>query len=440
MRVLLINDSTTNSNWGDRAAAISLMAMIDASGGEVTHVVSEDNLRLSSFGDLPDQPDEIVRNRGREIAKLFIPPLILRIRRRILTNPDSTHASRLIPDKWDDFDTAAAAALREKRHGWPTLLGAIDDADVVVIHGDGAMVGNGVVPRTDLFLTYLVKKHVRKPVTIVNHSADFDHPDLRWMAQEVYPLFDDVVFRDPLSADRCKTMCAGRFAADTAFWFKPAPLDSWAPIARRLTYFDIWPDTAPFDPSRPYLCIGGSSIQCTAWRPAEITEDYVALVKHLQGVYGGQIVVTVSGLQELEVFRPLAARLGLPLIAPTIPVQQAVDILGHADAYIGGRWHTAIFALRGGTPVVALSAKQAKMSSLMLAAGLPTTAFDAFDLASNKVGIGRALVDHLERGDSLRSELRKWADRMAENSWDNVTYLTGYRQARCPVGGKGLND
>ena len=39
--------------------------------------------------------------------------------------------------------------------------------------------------------------------------------DLR-RAAEVYPLFDDVVFRDPISAERCKTLCAARFAADAA--------------------------------------------------------------------------------------------------------------------------------------------------------------------------------------------------------------------------------
>jgi signal transduction histidine kinase len=48
-----------------------------------------------------------------------------------------------------------------------------------------------------------------------------------------------------------------------------------------------------------------------------------------------------------------------------MPVQQAVDILGHSDAYVGGRWHTAIFALRGGAPVVPFSAKQSKMQGLI---------------------------------------------------------------------------
>jgi hypothetical protein len=432
VKVLFINDSTTNSNWGDRAAAISLKEMVAAKGGRITYTVSEDDLALSSFGRRLAYMEEAPRNRARELARLVAPRFMLRARRRLLKNVDLTPANRMIPDRWEDFERSAKTVLEADDGTWPDLLAGARDADVAVIHGDGAMVGNGIIPRTDLFLTYLIKRHCGKPVVMVNHSADFSHPDLREMAENVYPLYDDVVFRDPVSAKRCETLCEGRFAADTAFWFAPAPRESWAALAGRPTYFDVWPDTARFDPAEPYVCIGGSSLQSTAWRPAAIAKDYVGLVRHLRSVYKGQIVLTLSGLQELEVFRPLAMELGLPLIAPTTPVQQAVDILGNCDAYIGGRWHSAIFALRGGAPVVPLSAKQGKMQSLMLAAGLPQTAFDAFDLDGSKEGIGNLLIEHLHAGADLRRRLVAWADEMAANCWDNVTYLEDFRPATAP--------
>ncbi len=422
MKVLLINDSTTDSNWGDRAAAISLKAMVAASDGQITRTVTEDDLAFSSFGTRFSYVEE-TRGGAREAVKLFIPPILLKARRRLFKNVDVTGANRLIPQRWEDFAKSAEAVLREHRYSWPDLLSAVENIDVAVIHGDGAMVGCGIVPRTDLFLAYLIKEHFDKPVVMVNHSADFDHPVLREMAENVYPLFDDVVFRDPMSVKKCEALCHGRFAADTAFWFKPAPKQAWTAIAHRPTYFDVWPDTAAFDPTAPYLCVGGSSLLCTAWRPAEITRDYIVLVEHIRSVYKGQIVVTVSGLSELEVFRPLATALGLPLISPTIPVQQAVDIVGNSDAYVGGRWHTAIFALRGGAPVVALSAKQSKMESLMLSADLPTTAFDALDVARHKEDIADMLLEHLRGGSELRSRLQRWADDMADNSWDHVAYL-----------------
>jgi hypothetical protein len=250
------------------------------------------------------------------------------------------------------------------------------------------------------------------------------------MAREIYPLFDDVVFRDPLSAERCKDLCAGKFAPDTAFWFEPAPRQEWTPLARRSGYFDVWPDTARFDPAEPYLCIGGSSILDHRWKPAEIARDYAALIRHLQTLYSGTIVLAVAGLSELDLFRPIAIELRLPLIGPTTSVQQAVDILGNADAYVGGRWHTAIFALRGGTPVVALSAKQSKMESLMQSTGLPATTFDAFNLGRQKESIGDMLLSHLERGAELRSTLAVWADEQAEKCWDNVAYLANVQTRR----------
>ena len=133
-------------------------------------------------------------------------------------------------------------------------------------------------PRTELFLGFLIKTYFKKPIIIVNHTADFDHPDLLKIAQKVYPLFDDVVFRDPISEERCRTFCSGRFVPDSAFLFEPAPMETWKPIASRFTYFEVWPDRAQFDPTYPYLCVGGSSIFSYDQFPLAIVEDYSCLL------------------------------------------------------------------------------------------------------------------------------------------------------------------
>jgi hypothetical protein len=196
-----------------------------------------------------------------------------------------------------------------------------------------------------------------------------------------------------------------------------------AELARRLTYFDTWPNRANFDPSEPYLCLGGSSLLWTAWKPAEMARDFVALIEHIRSVYPGQIVLVASDMGEQIIFESIAPQLDLPLIGVRTPVQQAVDIVGNGDAYVGGRWHPAIFALRGGAPVVAMTAKTFKMQSLMRSAGLPETTFDAFDLAGNKDSMIHVLLDHLEGGDELRNRLRNWARAEAEHAWEHVAYL-----------------
>ncbi len=422
MNVLFINDSSSCSNWGDRAAAISLKTMIPARGGLIIRHVTEQELYNTSFGEPSTHLTESSQGGPRNAVKQFVPPAVLKIRRKLAPNVDSSRTRRLIPNRWEDFG-AAVKEVVGGRNPWPVLIQSIDRADVVVIHGDGAMVDSGIIPRTMLFLAYLVKKHWGKAVIMINHTADFSHPDLRRMAEEVYPLFDDVVFRDPISAERCRTMCDGRHAADTAFWFEPVPREIWLPVATRPAYFDIWPDGVRFDPSEPYICIGGSSIFGVAGNRSRISAGYALLVKHVQGLYSGQIVLTASDLVDERILLPISRALDLPLITVTTPVPQAVDLLGNADAYIGGRWHSGIFSLRGGAPIVPLSARTFKMQALADTAGLATPTFDALDLETAASSIGQQLLNCLEHGNELRSRLRKWASERADNCWDNLAYF-----------------
>ena len=440
MKVLFINDSTSSSNWGDRAAAISLRAMIGQCGGEITHAITEESLWHASFGapssNVPASPSG---RASREKVKLLIPPVVLQARHQVLSRRPDDGPEQLIPEAWDDFEVAAAKVCREQRYGWPAVLRAVDDADVAVIHG-ASLHSHGVtiIQRTDLFLTYLIKTRFGKPVVITNHTADLGNAALRRIAEHVYPLFDDVVYRDSISADRWASVLGGRFAADTAFWFEPAPRETWALLAGRPTYFDVWPDTAAFDPSGPYLCVGGSSIFHERKDWESVVNGYSALIQHLRSVYSGTIVLTASADLDQPVFRELAERFDLPLIGVTTPVQQVVDILGNADAYIGGRWHASIFALRGGTPLLALSSQTFKMQALAGMAGSSPATFDALALGSEAHAVGRYLSQTLEQGGELRAKLRAWADEMAENSWDNVAFLRRHQREHGSEPARGL--
>lgn len=418
MRVLLVNDSTSNPNWGDRAASVALQTMIAAAGGEIIYSLSEGALGATTFdhGGLGLEDPRL--RRLRDTARPLAPPLLAGVVRRVAGRRSS------VPLTWEGFPSAAET-LFSKRTAWPSLTKALSEADVVVIHGDGAMTGNGIIPRTMLFLTYVAKTYYGKPVTIVNHTADFSDPVLREIAVNVYPMFDDVVFREPLSVERCRGVCDGRYAADTAFMFEPAPRSTWLPIAKRPTYFDVWPDSASFDPSEPYLCIGGSSLLGTVRDTTAATAGYKAMIEHIRLLYYGAIVLTVSDLRDQPVFRRIAHELGLPLVALYSPIQQAIDVLGNADAYVGGRWHPSIFALRGGTPVIPLSAKTDKMAGLARMLGLAWSPPNVLDLAPSIGFVGQRLRDSLAGADELRAELRAWSQEQARSCWANVDYARG---------------
>ncbi len=424
MNVLFVNDSTSNPNWGDRAAAIALRKMIQDSKGVVCKTIYEEELYGGCFSNKWNTEGTAHESLPRKIVKLCLPPMVLKAREKIRSLYRLSTVGRAacdVPENWDDFPITLELIYKNKDQ-CSDLLAAIEEADLMVIHGDGCMVGNARIARAELFLAYLAKVHFKKPVIIVNHTADFDHPNLQQIAREVYPLFDDVVFRDSVSVERCRYFCNGRVAADSAFLFKPIPLDSWLPVAQRPTFFDVWPDQAQFNPAEPYVCIGGSSIYHYA-KSYDAEGGFVKLINHVRSIYSGQIVLTASDARDQTIYRPIAKRLNLPLVGVSTPVQQAVDIVGNAQAYIGGRWHSSIFALRGGTPVVPLSSLTFKMEALSQMAGLPSVVFDALDLEHQKLAIGRQLQSYLEQGQELREALSIWAEKEAINSWENVAYL-----------------
>jgi polysaccharide pyruvyl transferase WcaK-like protein len=423
MNILFINDSTSNPNWGDRAASLMLQKMVLECGCAITGRITEYELGSGSFLRETDEAAD-TRHAGEHhrLLELVMPPAVWKLEARWRARLGSSRPGAVIPQYADQFDDLCDKIMNQpQRHG--KLLTALKNADTVMIHGDGCMVGKGPLPRAELFLAYLSKKCFSKPVILVNHTAVFDDPDLLAMARRVYPLLDDVVYRERSSLKRWSGQWPGRYAADSAFLLEPATRDLWLPIVKRHGYFDVWPDTARFDPGRPYICIGGTSTYSNIVRPQTIMRQFTELVQHLQTTFAGSIVLTASDGRDQWIFRPIAERLSLPLVSLMIPVQQAVDILGNSAAYIGGRWHSSIFALRGGAPVIPLSAKTFKMHALVEMAGIPTPPFDPLAISEQKIGIGLALKESLEQGEVLRTRLRRWAQGQADLSRDNINHI-----------------
>jgi polysaccharide pyruvyl transferase WcaK-like protein len=420
-RVLFINDSTPFGNWGGRGATTALRTMTEAAGGEIVHTLYIDDLESAQLdGPAPIAPPA-APNPTREKIKQFVPPAAIQARRRLVDSRRPPEGPPVIPQVWEEFEPAARR-VTEAGGPWPRLLRMLRDVDVAVIFGDGDIYGNHQLPRTLLFLSYVLKRKLDIPVVMVAHSADLEHPNLRRIAEHVYPLYDDVVFRDRISQERCREICDGRFAPDPAFLYGPAPRDAWASLAGRPSYLDVWPDHAAFDPAQPYICIGGSSY-FDAVDVEQVSREYAQLIERLQAADVGQVVLTASDNVDNAIFRPLARSQGLPLVGVATPVQQAVDIVGNADAYIGGRFHAAVFALRGGVPVVPISAKTFKMQALAELAGLPPAPFTATRLGREADGVVSALLELLGQGPALKERLAAWGDKMARDCLENAGYV-----------------
>ncbi|RTR05340.1 polysaccharide pyruvyl transferase family protein [Halomonas nitroreducens] len=420
IRVCLVNDTSNTHNWGARATSQALRTLIHEAGGTVEHTLYESRLTAPQYADRRSLDGVAGRLPGGAAPR--------RIGRGVL-NRLARYYPDAVPACWAEFDAKARAvmdgrALRDIRQ-------ALTNSDLVMISGEGCIYGNLRQSRMLFFIAYLARCWLDKETALVNHSADLAHPVLSAIAREVYPRLDEVVFREADSARACGDWCRPRIAADAAYRLTPAPPEAWLPIAARPGYFDGWPSRAArFDPARPYVCVGGSSSYLRrGHRSIDPVAGYVALCRRLAADIAPVLLVAASW-QDERIFRAVAAELDMPLVGIATPVQQAIDIIGNALAYVGGRWHSGVFAHAGGTPTVALGAYTPKMQALLHHAGLPGEPFDPFALASQSAAIIRQTRDLIDQGEALRERLRATARRSACYAEQNVGILAARHAQR----------
>src|SRR4051812_4554010 len=102
LKALFLNDSTSGANWGDRAAAFSLKAMVVEAGATSSGIITEDELGQTRFGG-PPQARSSSKARQRAMLRSLIPPVVLAARRRVFADVDLTPDNRIIPARWEDF-------------------------------------------------------------------------------------------------------------------------------------------------------------------------------------------------------------------------------------------------------------------------------------------------------------------------------------------------
>jgi len=433
--VLFVNDTTTSSNWGCRGTTRALRTMVEQTGATITETIYLHDIheRRPLLSNVPGVSERLARFVTRHAdAQRRVLALIRR-----LTDGDRRSAwakYEAIRSRWDTlpfaFDAFEPAAARvENGEHVPGVASSIRSADVVVINGEGSIYDRQRKGRYLFFVAFLAKRVFDTPCILVNHTADVHDPVVREIAANVYPILDDVTFREPNSARACEPFLDGAadeyLVPDAAFTYRPMkPTGAWERVAGRDGYYSVWPDSAAgFDPTEPYICVGGSSIYNRPDRPDyDPIPAFERLCERLQQEVG-PVVLTASCHSDAELLRPVAAELDLPLVGPRTPVQQAVDVLGHADAYVAGRWHPSIYALTGGTPVVTLTANTYKTSGLVELLGLDAPTFDALSLESKLTEIVGLVGEYARRGDRFRSRLEESASDLRAEARGNVRYL-----------------
>ncbi|MFC3392553.1 polysaccharide pyruvyl transferase family protein [Aidingimonas halophila] len=382
MKICLVNDTSDDSNWGGKATSHALRALIDDTGGQVEATIYQ--YRLAT-----PQPDDVSE------SDAFL---------------SSGMASKdVAPLCWAAFDECATQVLNGE--WFPSIYRELSECDVVLINGEGCIYDRTRQSRMIYFIAYFAKHCLDKPTAIVNHSIVLNDPVLMEIAVNVYPMLDDVVFREPDSALACPG-AAGHVGADAAYIHLPRPVAAW-----NGTLGD------GFDPERPYVCLGGGSVFFRGLRPGyDPLPGVMQLCERFRNDVG-QVVLTASSHKDLSLMTPVSRELGLPLIDIGQSVQEAVDVLGHAGVYVGARWHPGIFAHRGGTPVVAWTEHTPKMTAFLKQAELSQRTFDPFRIGEQLDDIVSLAATYLDAGHELRDRLRVGAQRLAYKTRDNVRLL-----------------
>jgi polysaccharide pyruvyl transferase WcaK-like protein len=339
-----------------------------------------------------------------------------------------------LPDlsTWTDFRRFAGEISAGRI--LPQIAAVLQDCDLVYLNGE-----NFIRPGTRkgcrlLFLAYLAKAVFNKPCILTNHSVDFSEPELAEIACEVYPLLDEVHFREEASAaEGSRYAAAGhwRLIPDVAWAIPAAPLSEWGDLAFRPGQFCAWPDSAEgFDPRHPYVTVCGSSIIAKAQKEnIDVVPAFIDLCRRLQKEVA-PVVLAAPDEPDQKVMREVQSALNLPLLGLHLPVRQAIDVIGNATVHVGGRWHLGIFAATGGTPMVALNANSHKVHSLMRQLQMDGPVFDVLRLADHIDDIVRLARAHVDAGPALRANILQRSRALAAQVDQNMEYVRRQAAAR----------
>lgn len=418
--IFLVNDSRAQNNWGCRATTTALIGLIESTGGKV----------VGAVGHAPHT--EFGRHLGIKMsvraALKYVPGSLHLARRMKMRQEQFRGPSHGFITSLEDFEQAAQAI--DKGELWPMERDGIQRASTVFVNGEGAIYGQQLKGFISLFWAWYAKTRHGKRVAFVNHTADLSDPQMRRAAETVYPLLDDVSFREPISlreAGYAAPQAQSGVVPDAAYCHVPLPFEALRDWAGRPGFFSIWPFNADrFDIALPYIAVTGSSAinrPESADREAPVRQ-FAHLCQALE-VVGLPIVLVAPDPTDAEFLAPIAQSLKLPIIAPSTPLPIAHQVLARATCLVGGRWHPGILAATGGTPLVSFTANTNKTAGLMEQLGLNAPVFDALNLESSVGAIVETVGDYVDQGSSLRERIRSRADGLRVEARGNVRLLAG---------------
>lgn len=410
MKILLVNDTSGNPNWGCKATCEILKKMAADQGHEITGSISTRQLSKRQVSAPPKIMSVVDETFGEKFLRAKIPQSILK-KLPLCTD--------VIPSAFEDYEkwakTAETYPIKLFENSGDSELNvlnvdkALRKSDAVLINGEGSTHGNRRIFHGIMFIAYLAKRMYNIPVIIANHSLTCNDPEVEKTARAVYPLFDDIIFREPLSIKDnmhiLPRIDENNLAPDAAFLWRPIERKSLVSVYGSLSRSDnSYPEGLDF--TKPYICVALGSGFEKEYKKVSLDEK-IKLVSHFikkVSVPGYQLLLLCHGELEEKLFSQITNLHGVSLLPLETPIQDVVNILGNASLVIGGRWHSAIIGLTGGTPFISLSANTTKMHGLNIMLENNEPVYDIGNLEAQIEGIKNSVLRTLAAEQRIRGK------------------------------------
>lgn len=301
------------------------------------------------------------------------------------------------------------------------------NADLLVIHGEGDMVFTSPPRREAMFLLGMAELGLRlnKKVVFVNALVS-DCPltgrnlETLAYARKTLSQCHAVIVRDYQSFEYVTTQMP---AADCSLI--PDSLFTWYPIMEHAKseipangdFIISFPENkssfGKLDFSKPYICIGGSAL---AWKNREQSIKHFSILLARVRELGYPVYLTQNCAGD-SFLQTVAANEGVGLVPGNTAIFMCGAILANARLFISGRYHPSILASLGGTPCIFLGSSAHKMHSLQKI--LEYKYIREFPLYSSTEETDEILElakDYLNQGEGLRRRIKAVAEKRSNEA------------------------
>mgnify|MGYP006280531455 FL=1 len=417
--LLLVSDMTSRVNWGARGASLALQEMLDEVCGTLRTLPST----YADDGQVvidPVLPETVAKPLLYRRGKNALFDLYFRLEERMGMSFDYVEPS--------PSESAQNIVEHKQKDGIAPIYRSVDEADEVVVDGDGDLIFRehpGRIVRFNLALIELARRF-DTPVHYVNSifsdcPATGRNESLFDQAVAALRKCETVSLRDPESVRLAETEAPGldvAYAPDSLFHWYERSQDAQENLPASGDYAVPYPRERPsrlgsirFD--EPYLCVSGGSR--ASWNPEEAVAPYVQLVEELKHL-DLSVYLTPAGSGDSFLY-DVADATDTPIVPAETPIRMAGAILSEAEAFVTGRYHPAILASLGGTPCVFLGADSHKTRSLQDVLGYEETRlFSALPTVEEAKDIVALIRRYLRAGSDLRADITSAARKAAERA------------------------